>query len=78
MIDIEPPAGPVDAMAYLTPPPDGDHGWLVRVHNRAQRIDFSLYIAGEAHAASFPTAGDALDAAVRALHIEMAAMTTRR
>jgi len=46
--------------------------------HRAQRIDFPLYIAGEAHAASFPTAGDALDAAVRALHIEMAAMTTRR
>ncbi|ROO60329.1 hypothetical protein EDC02_2190 [Micromonospora sp. Llam0] len=76
-VDIRPPTGTIDATACLTPP-DDDGGWHVRVHNRAQRIDFPLYRAGGARAASFASPGDALDAAVNALRVEIAGATTRR
>ena len=35
-IDVTPPPGRVDAMAYLCPPGD-DGGWRVRVHNRTRQ-----------------------------------------
>lgn len=76
-VDITPPAGPVDAVASLLPPEGTGQGWRVRIHNRTRRVAFPLYQAGGAEAASFDTVGDAADAAVRALHIEIA-VTTRR
>lgn len=75
-LDVHPALGPVDAMAYLTPP-QGEHGWLTRIHNRTSRIDFPLYTAGGARAASFPTAGAALHAAIRALRVEFVSFTGR-
>lgn len=76
-VAVHPPAGSVDATAYLSP--DTDHastdlvGWTVRVHHRGQGIDFPLYTDGGARAARFRTATDALAAAVQALRIEIAA-----
>jgi hypothetical protein len=69
-LDIAPPAGSVDAVAYVAPSPAGD-GWLVRVHNRARGIDFPIYRAGGAQVASFSTAGEAVVVAVQALRIEI-------
>jgi uncharacterized Zn finger protein (UPF0148 family) len=76
-LDIEPPAGTIDVMAYLVPPDHGDQGWLVRVHGRTQQVDFPLYRDGGACAASFDTAGGAFDAAVNALHVEIAVTAHR-
>jgi hypothetical protein len=76
-LTVEPPADIIDATAYLAPPDDGD-GWRVRVHNRAQGIDFPLYGAGGARAAVFADPGDAVDAAVTALRVEIGAAATRR
>jgi hypothetical protein len=71
-LDVEPAATDVDAIAYLIPPAGECRGWRVRVHNRTHRIDFPLYRDGGARAASFDAACDAIDAAVRALRVEIA------
>jgi tripartite-type tricarboxylate transporter receptor subunit TctC len=72
-IAITPPGGAVDVSADLSPPAsDGDSGWSVRIHNRAEGIDFPLYTAGGAHAATYCTAPDAAAAAVTALRCEIA------
>lgn len=70
-LDIQPPAGSIDAIAYLIPPTGRGDGWLVRVHNRTRHLDFPLYHAGGARAASFGSASEALDAAIEALRIEI-------
>ncbi|GAB3848658.1 GGDEF domain-containing protein [Dactylosporangium cerinum] len=51
--------------------------WTVRVHNRAEGVDFPLYTDGGARAALFRTAADACTAAVHALRIEIAAAQRR-
>jgi hypothetical protein len=71
-LDIQPAPASVDAIAHLIPPTDRGGGWRVRVHNRTHRVDFPLYRDGGARAASFDTALDALDAAIRALRVEIA------
>ena len=85
-LDLRPPAGPVDVHAYLTPPhhipPHRSArdctalycgGWHVRVHNRTQGVDFPLYNPGGAHAASFDTLAEAVDAALTAVTAELQA-----
>lgn len=78
-VDIDPPTGVVDATAYLIPRTDGHDGtgigWLVRVHNRQQRVDFPLYTDDGAHAAVFATVEAAVDAAITVLRVE--AVSTR-
>jgi hypothetical protein len=76
-LEVEPASGCIDAIAYLIPPTCGSRGWRVRVHNRTYRIDFPLYRDGGARAASFDTACDALDAAIRALRVEIASTAPR-
>jgi len=66
---LHPPAGPVDAYAYLTPP-HAERGWYVRVDNRSRGVDFPLYVAGGARAAYFATLAEAVQAAVTAVRIE--------
>ncbi|QGN48003.1 hypothetical protein GKC29_14885 [Micromonospora sp. WMMC415] len=78
-LDVEPAPGQagVDAIAYLIPPTGGCREWRVRVHNRTRRINFPLYRDGGAQAALFDTAGDALDAAICALRVEIASAAHR-
>ena len=73
-VAIDPPAGVVDATAYLMPR-TGEHdgtvaGWWVRVHNRQQRVDFPVYTDGGAHAAVFTSVDDAVAAAITVLRVE--------
>jgi len=75
-IAVTPPAG-ADITARLCPP-CGDGGWRVRVHDRGAKVDFPLYTAGGARAATFTTAVEALDAAVRAVRVAVRAASTRR
>ena len=66
-----PPEAPLAVTAFLCPP-DRNHGWCVRVHNRTQRIDYPLYEAGGVRAAYYTTAEDALQAAITAVHVDLA------
>ena len=76
-LDVEPAPAAVDAIAYLIPPAGRCRGWRVRVHNRTHRVDFPLYRDGGARAASFGTACDADDAAIRALRVEITSAAPR-
>jgi hypothetical protein len=75
-LHLHPPAGAVDAYAYLVPPHDG-RGWYVRIHNRTRGVDFPLYTAGGAHAAYFDQLDAAIDAAVTAVRIDTCDPDTR-
>jgi hypothetical protein len=80
-VAVDPPTSLVDATAYLLPRTDQAGrvaGWWVRVHNRAQRVDFPLYTRGGADAAVFEGVDAAVDAAITALRVEAAPARTGR
>jgi hypothetical protein len=71
VLTLTPPPSLVRVSASLRPPYQG-HGWYVRVDNRTEGVDYPLYEPGGVRAAYFPTAEDALQAALTAVHTELA------